>query len=97
LDLKVPSQRHSHIHVLCKGGVLTKQFSGLHLLRKEVKDGATTQLYLAAHPDVESKGFRGQYFIPLELAKDPKVISSLESLSQKLVQDILELEGKAKP
>ena len=67
-----------------------------------MKDGASTQLYLAAHPDVESKDFRGQYFIPLathsepiELAKDPKVISSLESLSQKLVQDILELEGKA--
>ena len=35
------------------------------LLFQSVQIGALTQLYLAASPDVESKGIKGQYFWPV--------------------------------
>uniref|UniRef100_A0A7S4LM61 Uncharacterized protein n=1 Tax=Eutreptiella gymnastica TaxID=73025 RepID=A0A7S4LM61_9EUGL len=52
-------------------------------------DGALTQLYLAAHPDVEAQGIHGQYFEPVAWATAPTAHALNETL-QDILWDISE-------
>eukprot|EP01006_Ploeotia_vitrea_P015737 TRINITY_DN45978_c0_g1_i1.p1 TRINITY_DN45978_c0_g1~~TRINITY_DN45978_c0_g1_i1.p1 ORF type:complete len:367 (+),score=24.97 TRINITY_DN45978_c0_g1_i1:39-1139(+) len=49
-----------------------------------VEDGAVTQLYLAASPEIESKNIRGRYFVPQAVETQPSVTAHDTSMQKGL-------------
>eukprot|EP01090_Pellita_catalonica_P022981 TRINITY_DN9152_c0_g1_i1.p1 TRINITY_DN9152_c0_g1~~TRINITY_DN9152_c0_g1_i1.p1 ORF type:complete len:237 (-),score=59.40 TRINITY_DN9152_c0_g1_i1:234-944(-) len=65
------------------------------LFAKSPENGALTQLYVATHPDIEDKDYRGRYFVPTaqlstasKFGQDPKLAKKLWTVSEKLVAEI---------
>ena len=61
--------------------------SFLNLFLYTADDGALTQIYLAAHPDIEKKNIRGKYFVPIAKLEDETPIAK-DVVSQKELWDL---------
>lgn len=67
-----------------------------HLFAISPQQGALTSLYVATSSDIESKNFRGEYFVPTakldtpsEFARNEQLLEKLWDFSEKLLQEKL--------
>ncbi|GAA5824763.1 hypothetical protein JCM3770_007147 [Rhodotorula araucariae] len=61
-------------------------------------DGAKTQIYLAASPEVDEKDYRGQYFVPIATPAAPSAYGQDKELAEqlwKLSEDLVKQLGPA--
>ena len=70
--------------------------SFLNLFFYTPDDGALTQIYLAAHPDIVKKNIRGKYYVPMAklqdatpIAKDIELQKELWDLSMEKISNFL--------